>query len=116
MDLKIIREPVLHEELVAAARATHGDMAKVVVDTEKGVLALGGEWHAEGEEALLEDGSKQANLWGANVYPEKTGEEKIEYTSLINIRPKEGNRSMVIEPLDIRNKMKEVIEYLLFQG
>ena len=113
MELKIIQEPIPHDQLIAMARATHGDMVKIVVDIERGILALGGEWHAEGEEALLEDGSKQANLWGANIYPDKAGDERIEYTSLINIRPKAGNRSMVVESSTIRQEMRKIIDRLL---
>ncbi len=116
MDLKIIREPVSHDEVAARARATHGDMVKVVVDIEKGILSLGGEWHAEGEEILLTDGSVQTNLWGANVYPEKIGEERVEYTSLINIRPRQENRSMVVESAEIRRKMKGIIDHLLLEN
>ena len=115
MELKIIQELIPQDQLIAMARATHGDMVKIVVDIERGILALGGEWHAEGEEALLEDGSKQANLWGANIYPDKAGDERIEYTSLINIRPKAGNRSMVVESYDTRDKIRGVAGRLLFQ-
>lgn len=42
---------------------------KFVVDVERGILAIGGEMHAEAEQRLLEHGSRQANLWGANYYP-----------------------------------------------
>ncbi len=43
---------------------------KLAVDVERGVLAGGGEYHADCEEILLEDGSLQENLWGADWYPD----------------------------------------------
>ncbi len=43
---------------------------KLAVDVERGVLAGGGEYHADCEEILLEDGSLQENLWGADLYPD----------------------------------------------
>ncbi len=46
-----------------------GDMVKYVVDIERGRAAVGGELHADAEELLLEDGSQQESLWGANYYP-----------------------------------------------
>ena len=66
------------------------DMVKYVVDVERGVLAVGGEMHSDAEQVLLEDGSRQADLWGANYYPGRGREECIEYTALINIRPAQG--------------------------
>ena len=75
---------------------------KYVVDVERGVLGLGGEMHADAEQLLLEDGSRQADLWGANYYPGRGREGCIEYTSLINIRPAAGNRSMEIQDPVVR--------------
>lgn len=91
-----------------------GDMVKFVVDVEKSVLAIGGEMHSDCEELLLEQGSKQENLWGANLYPFREGDERIEYTSLINIRPSLGNRDMKIQDEVIRRKVREVAEVMLF--
>ena len=88
-------------------------MAKFVVDVEKGILALGGEMHADCEEMLLRNGSKQEHLWGANLYPFREGDERIEYTSLINIRPSAGNRSMAIQDEAIKRKVKDAVERLL---
>jgi len=68
------------------------DMVKYVVDVARGVIAAGGEMHADAEAVLLEDGSRQDDLWGANYYPGRGREGCIEYTSLINIRPARGNR------------------------
>jgi len=84
------------------------DMVKYVVDVESGVLAVGGEMHADAEEILLEEGSRQPDLWGANYYPGRGREECIEYTSLINIRPAQGNRSMEIQDPAVRERVREL--------
>ena len=85
-------------------------LIKVVVDIRRGILAGGGEMHADCEIMLLEQGSEQDDLWGANWYP---GEQRIEYESLINIRPRLGNRSMIIQNDEIRGKVAIIARALL---
>ena len=92
------------------------DMVKYVVDVERGVAAVGGEMHADAEQALLEDGSRQPDLWGANYYPGRGREECIEYTSLINIRPAQGNRSMEIQDPAVRERVRELTWALIGKG
>ena len=92
------------------------DMVKYVVDVETGAVAVGGEMHADGEEALLEEGSRQPDLWGANYYPGRGREECIEYTSLINIRPAQGNRSMEVETTALREQIRAPVFALVGQG
>lgn len=92
------------------------DMVKYVVDVSRGVVAVGGEMHADAEEALLEDGSRQPNLWGANYYPGRGREECIEYTALINIRPAQDNRSMEIRDPGIRERVRDLTFALIGEG
>jgi hypothetical protein len=92
------------------------DMVKYVVDVSRGVAAVGGEMHADGEEALLEDGSRQADLWGANYYPGRGRDECIEYTALINIRPAQDNRSMEIRDPGIRERVRDLTWALVGEG
>ena len=92
------------------------DMIKYVVDVERGILAVGGEMHADAEEVLLESGSRQADLWGANYYPGRGPEECIEYTSLINIRPAAGNRSMEIQDPAVRGRVRDLTHALVGRG
>jgi len=89
---------------------------KYVVDIERKVAAVGGELHADAEEVLLADGSRQSDLWGANYYPGRGADECIEYTSLINIRPSQGNRSMVVEDPEIRESIRELTFLLIGKG
>jgi len=92
------------------------DMVKYVVDVERGVVAVGGEMHADAEQLLLEDGSRQADLWGANYYPGRGPEECIEYTSLINISPARGNRSMEIQDPAARARVRDLTLALIGDG
>ena len=86
---------------------------KVVVDVEKEIIALDAELHADLEALLLENGSKQEDLWGINLYPFKDREDFIEYTALINIRPSRNNPSMEIEDQKIKEKVKRIVEKLI---
>lgn len=83
---------------------------KVVVDIEKGILAGGAERHSECEGALLEDGSRQGNVWGANWTPFN---QSIDYESIINIRPSQNNRSMIIQDPKIRERVKQITQELI---
>jgi len=91
-------------------------MVKYVVDVERGLVAVGGEMHADAEEVLLETGSRQADLWGANYYPGRGAEDCIEYTSLINIRPAAGNRGMELQDAALRDKVREITHTLVGRG
>ena len=113
MNIKIIRQNISKKQLNQLAEEIFGDMVKVVVDIERKIMAVNGEMHADCEQVLLGDGSKQENLWGANIYPDSEDEHFIEYSSLINIRPRVGNRGMEIEDKNIRNQVKEVINALI---
>jgi hypothetical protein len=93
-----------------------GDMVKLVVDLERGVLALGREFHADAEELLLGQGSEQTDLWGANYYPGRGPEHCIEYTALINIRPSQDNRAMEVQDLVVRAQMRDLIVLLVGEG
>ena len=92
------------------------DMVKYVVDVESGRLAAGGEMHADAEQVLLEAGARQSNLWGANYYPGRGREGCIEYTSLLNIRPAAGNRSMELQDEALRERVRAITFELLGEG
>jgi hypothetical protein len=86
---------------------------KIVVDVDREILAVGGEMHADAEQLLLENGSKQSNLWGANFYPYQPLELRIEFTSFINIRPRDGNSSMIVEDETTQAKIRKMCNNLL---
>ena len=95
------------------AEKQFGSMVKAVVDIEKNTMAIGGEMHADEETFLIDDGSRQENLWGINIYPEKKGSERIEFDSMINIRPYLGNRSRGVENTGIQKKIISIVTQLI---
>lgn len=95
------------------AEARFGNLVKAVVDVERKIMALDGELHADEEALLLENGSRQENLWGINIYPELEGPERIEYDSVINIRPSQGNRSRGVDEQTTREKIAQIVSELV---
>ncbi|MFH1380597.1 MAG: DUF5674 family protein, partial [Candidatus Omnitrophota bacterium] len=84
-------------------------MVKAVVDVDRELVAVNAELHSDLEALLLEDGSKQKNLWGINLYPEMQGGDFIEFDSMINMRPSQNNRSRSVEDKEIANKIIEIV-------
>ncbi len=111
--IRTITSKISLPELKAIAQERFGDMVKCVVDLEKGIMAIGGEMHADEEAVLLQSGSKQENLWGINLYPDNKGEDFVEFDSMINIRPRQGNRSRGVEDEATRHKILEVVNKLV---
>ena len=107
---------IVSSELARLVKAHFEDMVKYVVDVERRLIAIGGEMHVDGEQALLEAGSRQRDLWGANYYPGRGPEGCIEYTSLINIRPAAGNRGMEIQDPALRERVREITFALVGEG
>ncbi len=113
MDVILIDKPISRQELKDAAEQLFGDMVKAVMDVEKGVMAIGGELHADEEAFLLERDSKQENLWGINLYPERDFTEMIEFDSMINIRPRQNNRSRGVEDPTVREQIIKITRKLV---
>ena len=97
MHIVIVSETIPLAEMREIAKEFYEDMIKGVVDIDRGVIALGGEYHMDANNVLIADGSQQTDIWGFNVYLDRPREEWLEYTSLINIRPLQGNKSMTVE-------------------
>jgi hypothetical protein len=108
--LRIIREPITRSELREVAASQFGDMVKAVVDVARKVMAIGGELQSDEEAALLDDGSRQADLWGINLYPDESGDEWIEFDSMINVRPSQDNRSRDVEDPALRDSIRRIVE------
>src|SRR3989338_3824564 len=108
--MKIIAETLTIGELKRMAANMFGNLVKGVVDVDRNLLALDAELHSDLEALLLEDGSKQTNLWGINLHPQATEEDFIEYDSAINLRPSVGNRSRGVENEVVKKKIVEVVK------
>jgi len=113
MKIKMVEETIDIKELIKIGEEGFGDLIKAVVDIEKEIMAIGGELHADEEAILLSLGSKQETLWGINFYPQKKDEEFIEFDSVINLKPAQGNRSRGIENPQIQKRIKEIVERLI---
>ncbi len=98
------------KEQIEEMLETLGSYIKLAVDIERGILTGGGEYHADCEAVLLENGSKQVDIWGADWYPLT---QEVGYESLINIRPRQNNRSMEIQDTIIRERVAQIIQQLL---
>ncbi len=112
-EIVIISTPISLQQLAEIAASSFGDMVKAVVDINRRQLAIGGGLHSDEETALIDQGSSQADLWGINIYPEKPRAEWIEFDSMINIRPRLGNRSRGVEDAGVRQLIVEVIDSLI---
>ena len=115
-DVLILTERIGADTLARIVRDSFGDMVKYVVDIERGAIAIGGELHADAEQALLEWGSRGSSLWGANYYPGMGRENCIEFTSLINIRPAQLNPDMGVRDPAIRERIRALTFALLGEG
>lgn len=106
--MKIITETIAISELKQMATNLFGDMVKAVVDVDRQIIAVDAELHSDLEALLLDNGSKQKSLWGINFYPDMSGDNFIEFDSMINMRPSQGNRSRGVENEALRKKIIEV--------
>ena len=116
MAIRIIKEAINRKELQEIAKEEFGNVVKAVVDVEQGIMAVGGELHADEEVLLMEqEGSKRQHTWGINLYLDKPEEGFIEFDSMINLKPAFGNRSRNIENLEIQENIKEIVKKLIVE-
>jgi len=111
--LRVVREPLHRTDVAMIAEGQFGDMVKAVVDVNRRVMAIGGEMHSDEEALLLDDGSAQQDLWGINLYPAETGAGWIEFDSMINVRPRQGNRSRGVEDPRLQQTIRTIVEELV---
>ena len=95
------------------AQERFGDLVKAVVDVERGVMAVSAELHSDDEAVLLDDGSRQADLWGINLYPADYGAERGSSSTPINVRPSQGNRSRSVDDPVLRERIVAVVGALV---
>ena len=114
MAIRIIKEAINRKELQEIAKEEFGNVVKAVVDVEQGIMAVGGELHADEEGLLMEqEGSKRQHTWGINLYLDKPEEDFIEFDSMINLKPAFGNRTRGVADSGVRAKIEEIIKKLI---
>lgn len=111
--MRFVDKKISRNELKELAKERFGDMAKAVVDIRLGTMALGGDLHADEEAMLLERGSRQEDLWGINIYVDKPLAERVEFDSMINLRPSQNNRSRDVLDPAIREKIIVIVNNLV---
>ncbi|MBN1890984.1 MAG: hypothetical protein JW850_23510 [Thermoflexales bacterium] len=109
MSVHIIREPATAGQIDDMLQELDSYI-KLAVDVERGILAGGGEYHADCEQALLDDGSRQESIWGADWYPVS---RTIQFGALINIRPRQGNFQMDIGDPTLCEQIEAIVRRLL---
>lgn len=108
--MKILAEEMSKGDLERSEVVFDGPMVKGAVDVGRRLLAVDADLHADLERMLLENGSRQDDLWGINLWFEDGGEDFVEFDSMINVRPRKGNRSRDVEDEVTRRKIVEVVE------
>lgn len=101
------------KKLRQMSKKMFGELVKAVVDIEKEIMVVDAPMHADQEAFLIDKDSKQNNLWGINLYPDKKGKDFIEFDSMINIRPSQGNRSRGLDDKKIQKKIIEIVGKLV---
>ena len=111
--MKIVTEAVTTKELQDTAAGMFGNFVKAVVDVEKEIIAIDAELHADEEALLLKNGSKQENLWGINIYPDLPNGDRIEFDSMINLKPRQGNKTRNVDDPKTRSKIIKIVNKLV---
>lgn len=112
--MKIIKK-VSVKELKKMAQKMDGNLVKADVDVVKNIVIIDMPMHFEGEQELLQKGSKQKDLWGINLFPDKFGtDDFIMFESMINIKPLH-NSSMSVESKKVREQIKKIVNEVVYE-
>ncbi len=100
-------EPYTKEE-TGKLRELFDVYIKTVIDVERKICSAGADRHFDSEQILLQQGSRQDDLWGGGVDLETM---VIDTNSMINIRPQQGNTSNEIQNAKIREEFENLTKY-----
>ena len=107
--MKTVENDISIKELKDMSSKMFGNLVKAVVDVQEGVLVVDAELYSDEEAYLLQLGSKQEDLWGINIYPDLDKNERVEFDSMINLRPSQGNSSRGVENKEIQKKILDIV-------
>lgn len=114
METKIVKDSITLAELRALAHEQYGDIIKAVVDVARGIMGVGGELHVDIQSLLIEkEQSRGDTTWGINLYLDKTGDEFIEFDSMINLKPLSNNRTRNVENEEIQKDIRAIVAKLV---
>jgi len=97
------------DELKQLAQNIFGNLIKAVVDVDRELIAVDAELHSDLEALFLENGSKPNSLWGINFYPDVEGDDFVEFDSMINIRPSQGNMTRGVDSKETQERIVAVV-------
>jgi len=100
---------VLTPENLTRAREEYSNYIKITADITQGIVALGGEYHADAEKLLLEQGSQQENIWGGGI---DLTSKIFAVNAMINIRPDQNNSTDILDP-NIRQRFLTIVQQSL---
>ena len=114
MKIQVVKNQISRQDLKEIMKEYAGDFVKAVVDVQLEIMAVGGEFHSDEEVLLMEqEKSARENTWGVNLWPEKSGEDFIEFDSMINLKPFYGNRTRNVDNVQIQEKIKQIVNKLV---
>ena len=109
-ETRIVTDNINLAELKTLAHEYYGDTIKAVVDVQQEILGVGGEFHSEIEKILIEQhGARRQDTWGINLLLDKTGDDFIEFDSMINLKPLYGNRTRAVEDGAIQVTIRGIV-------
>jgi len=108
--MHILDKPITKQALQELAKNSFGDMVKAVVDVKQQRMAIDAELHSDLEAFLLENKSQQNDVWGINLYPALEGEALVEFDSMINMRPSQGNPSRGVDDSTLRDQIQKIVK------
>ena len=109
----VIDEPISKNEILEEVELLRDELVKATVDVQRKIIAIWGELHVDEEQILLEMGSNQSDLWWINLYLDKDKSERIEYDSMINLRPRDGNFSRWVDDEEKREQIRQIVYDLI---
>jgi len=112
--MKIIKDKIETSELKEMAKKMHDNLVKAMVDVEKEIMAVDAGLHADLMESLIEEeNSEPKNVWGINIFPDKIGDDLIEFDSMMNVKPAFNNRTRGVDDPNTRKRITEIIDKLI---
>jgi len=88
------------------AKEDYGDYVKITVDMGNARVVIGGQWHADGEKLLIQNGSKQSDIWGGGI---NLITNQVETFALINLKSNDNNSQEILDP-KTRKRFIEIVK------
>jgi len=105
----VLDKKITHEQFKQACEA-YSDYIKTVIDIEKNVLAIGGEYHIDCEEVLIKSGSRLENLFGGGY---RVSTKEVEYMAMSKYKPALGKNTYEITDPKVRQRLENLTKEFL---